>query len=43
MLGLGPVRARYAELMQSLTRTPEEVQKAHLNFMNSVLVALARR
>jgi hypothetical protein len=43
MLGVGAVRARQAELMKSLTRTPEEVQKAHLNFLNAVLVALAHR
>jgi hypothetical protein len=43
MLGVGAVRARQAELMQSLSRTSEEVQKAHLNFLNAVLVTLAHR
>lgn len=42
MLRVGAVRARQAELLQSLNGAPEGVQKAQLNFLNAVLVALAR-
>jgi hypothetical protein len=39
----GPAGARYVEVQQSLTRTPEQVQKAHLNFVNAVLPNLPGR
>jgi hypothetical protein len=32
-----------AEVQQSLTRTPEQVQNAHLNFVNAVLPNLSGR
>jgi hypothetical protein len=43
LLGAGPVRTRQAELLKSLARPPQEVQRAHLSFLNAVLVTLMRR
>ena len=37
----GPVRARYAALAASLAGSPEEVQSAHLSFLNAVLLSPA--
>jgi len=37
IIATGPVKARYSELVRSMTRTPAEIQKAHLNFLNAVL------
>ena len=33
----GVLKARYEELVGSLETTPEAVQKAHLNFLNTLL------
>jgi hypothetical protein len=40
LLGQGPVRARYQELAASLVGSPQEMQKAHLNFLNAVLLSV---
>jgi|GEM_PF-4189175 len=40
MMGGGVTRSRLAELNESLRRSPQEVQKAHLDFLNAVLLAV---
>ncbi len=43
MLDSGVVRARYEELVGSLENRPEAVQKAHLNFLNALLLLLTTK
>jgi len=42
LLDNGVIKARFIELGKSLENTPEEVQKAHLNFLNAIVLLFAK-